>query len=139
MKTRRGTYENRLWVPRRRRKTVPQDTLQTQQAQPEVSRGATPIQPQIPAHQESTQPPEPTHQEPTANSDRPAESPPVNQGQADVSLKDALDKLYSDIKSAPSFSAKINDFLRKNSVHSVHKRIVKKKFPRRKTIRIFQF
>ena len=60
-------------------------------------------------------------------------------GQADVSLQDALDKLYTDINSVPSFSAKINAFLRKNHVHSVHKRIVKKTFPRRKIIARFPF
>ena len=59
--------------------------------------------------------------------------------QADVSLEDALDKLYTDINSVPSFSAKINDFLRQNHVHSVHKRIVKKTFPRRKIIARFPF
>ena len=56
-----------------------------------------------------------------------------------MSLQDALDKLYTDINSAPSFSAKLNDFLRKNHVHSVHKRIVKKTFPRRKIIARFPF
>ena len=56
-----------------------------------------------------------------------------------MSLKDALDKLYTDINSVPSFSAKINDFLRQNPVHNVHKRIVKKKFPRRKIIARFPF
>ena len=58
---------------------------------------------------------------------------------ADVSLEDALNKLYTDINSAPSYSAKINDFLRQNPVHNVHKRIVKKKFPRRKIIARFPF
>ena len=56
-----------------------------------------------------------------------------------MSLEDALDKLYTDINSVPSFSAKINDFLRQNHVHSVHKRIVKKIFPRRKIIARFPF
>ena len=108
---------------------------QTQpQIQPEISQAATPEQ-----HQEPTQQPQEPTQEPSTNSNQPVESSTVNQGQADVSLKDALDKLYSDIKSVPSFSAKINDFLRKNSVHSVHKRIVKKKFPRRKIIARFPF
>ena len=57
----------------------------------------------------------------------------------DVSLEDALNKLYTDINSVPSYSAKINDFLRQNNVHSVHKRILKKKFPRRKIIARFPF
>ena len=56
-----------------------------------------------------------------------------------ISLKEALEKLYTDIKSAPSYSAKINEFLRDNHVHSVHRRIVKKKFPRRKIIARFPF
>ena len=128
MKTRRGTYQNRLWVPRRRRKTQAEPTLaESTPAEPEQART-----PQIEAET-----PEPIPQEnvpdPTSNQQG------ANQDQADVNLKDALDKLYSDIKSVPSFSAKINDFLRKNSVHSVHKRIVKKKFPRRKIIARFPF
>ena len=61
------------------------------------------------------------------------------EGRVDVSLQDALDKLYTDINSVPSYSAKINDFLRKNPVHSVHRRIVKKTFPRRKIIARFPF
>lgn len=62
---------------------------------------------------------------------------PSNQELPDVTLQDALNKLYTDINSVPSFSAKINDFLRQNSVHSVHKRIVKKIFPRRKIVARF--
>ena len=56
-----------------------------------------------------------------------------------VTLKDALDKLYEDIESAPSYSAKIEAYLRSNTVHSRHRRIVKKKFPRRKIISRFPF
>ena len=56
-----------------------------------------------------------------------------------VSLNDALDKLYNDISSAPSFSAKIEAFLRSNAVHSKHRRIIKKTFPRRKVISRFPF
>ena len=47
--------------------------------------------------------------------------------------------LYQNVQSIPSFSAKINDFLRYNNLHSVHKRIVKKKFPRRRVITRFPF
>ena len=39
----------------------------------------------------------------------------------------------------PSYSAKINDFLRYNDVHSKHKRITKKTFPRRRIISRFPF
>ena len=56
-----------------------------------------------------------------------------------VTLKDALDKLYEDIESAPSYSAKIEAYLRNNTVHSRHRRIVKKKFPRRRIISRFPF
>ena len=54
-------------------------------------------------------------------------------------LQDELDRLYTDIRSVPSYSAKINDFLRKNHVHSVHRRIVKKTFPRRRIIARFPY
>ena len=57
----------------------------------------------------------------------------------DVSLNDALTKLYNDISSVPSFSSKIEVFLRNNAVHSKHRRIVKKNFPRRKVISRFPF
>ena len=56
-----------------------------------------------------------------------------------VTLNDALDKLYNDISSAPSFSAKIEAYLRSNAVHSKHRRIIKKTFPRRKVISRFPF
>ena len=56
-----------------------------------------------------------------------------------MTLKDALDKLYADIESAPSYSAKITAYLRNNIVHSRHRRIVKKKFPRRRIISRFPF
>ena len=56
-----------------------------------------------------------------------------------VSLTDALDKLYTDISSAPSFSSKIEAYLRSNAVHSKHRRIIKRKFPRRKVISRFPF
>lgn len=45
-----------------------------------------------------------------------------------------LQKLYFNVKSIPSYSSKITDFLRKNYVSSVHKRITKKRFPRREII-----
>lgn len=56
-----------------------------------------------------------------------------------ITLNDALKKLYEDIKSAPSFSAKIDAYLRSNAVHSQHRRIVKKKFPRRRIVSRFPF
>ena len=65
-------------------------------------------------------------------------NPIQNHGQS-ITLTDALEKLYEDIESAPSYSAKIDAYLRSNTVHSRHRRIVKKKFPRRKIISRFPF
>ena len=45
-----------------------------------------------------------------------------------------LDKLYEDIKSVPSYSAKIADFLRQHDVHGPYQRIRKRIFPRRRVI-----
>ena len=50
-----------------------------------------------------------------------------------------LKTLYEDIRSTPSFSAKIEAFLRSNELHSKFKQIVKKKFPRRRIITRFPF
>ena len=70
----------------------------------------------------------------------------VNNSNLETSTQDTtrniesdLEKIYSQIRSSPSFSAKIADFLRKNDVHSKHRRIVKKKFPRRRIIVHFPY
>ena len=57
----------------------------------------------------------------------------------DDELTDKLKELYENIKSTPSFSAKIEAFLRSNELHSKFRRIVKRKFPRRKIISRFPF
>ena len=54
-------------------------------------------------------------------------------------LKEKLNRLYQEVKSTPSFSAKISEFLRENQTHSVHRRIVKTKFPRRRIITRYPF
>ena len=54
-------------------------------------------------------------------------------------LTNKLKTLYEDIRSTPSFSAKIDAFLRSNELHSKYRRIVKKKFPRRRIITRFPF
>ena len=54
-------------------------------------------------------------------------------------FNEKLDELYTNIKSTPNYSAKIVDFLRQNELHSTHKRITKKKFPRRRVIARFPF
>ena len=48
--------------------------------------------------------------------------------------RDDLNELYTKIRSIPNYSAKITEFLRQNAVHSKHRRIVKKKFPRRRIV-----
>ena len=50
-----------------------------------------------------------------------------------------LQKIYDNIKATPSFSAKINKFLRQHELHSKFRRIVKKTFPRRKIVARFPF
>ena len=101
--------ETTVWKPKRRKKKI----LENQQKE-------TP-----------TQQPQPV-QQPYQPVDQP-------ETKKEISLKEALEKLYTDTKSAPSYSAKINAFLRENNVHSVHRRIVKKTFPRRKIIARFPF
>lgn len=54
-------------------------------------------------------------------------------------MRQKLDVLYTDIRSVPAFSAKIAEFLRQNDLHSKNRRIVKKKFPRRRIIARFPF
>ena len=54
-------------------------------------------------------------------------------------LTSKLKTLYEDIRSTPSFSAKIEAFLRSNELHSKFKQIVKKKFPRRRIVTRFPF
>ena len=50
-----------------------------------------------------------------------------------------MEQIYSNVKSVPNYSAKIAEFLRNNVNHSVHRRISKKKFPRRRIITQFPF
>ena len=50
-----------------------------------------------------------------------------------------MNELYTKLKSIRNYSAKLADFLRQNDVHSKHRRIIKKKFPRRHIIVHFPF
>ena len=63
--------------------------------------------------------------------------PQPNDESEDLDKK--LRALYDDITKTPSFSAKITDFLRRHDLHSKHRRIIKKKFPRRRVIARFPF
>ena len=65
--------------------------------------------------------------------------PSVNDEKREDELTEKFKQLYEDIKSSPSFSAKIEQFLRSNEVHSKFRRIVKRKFPRRRIIARFPF
>ena len=57
----------------------------------------------------------------------------------DEELREQLQKIYKNVASAPSYSAKITSFLRQHDIHGVYRRIIKKKFPRRKVIARFPF
>ena len=54
-------------------------------------------------------------------------------------LREQLNNLYKNVAAAPSYSAKITEFLRQHDTHGVYRRITKKKFPRRKVIARFPF
>ena len=56
-----------------------------------------------------------------------------------VATNDHIEDIYTKIKSIPNYTAKISEFLRQNNVHSTHRRVVKRKFPRRKIIVHFPF
>ena len=58
---------------------------------------------------------------------------------ADKNQSNELVDLYTKVKSIPNYTAKLAEFLRENEVHSKHRRIVKKKFPRRHIIVHFPF
>ena len=72
---------------------------------------------------------------PTNQRNPPSQVPLENES----SLKDKLNKLYEDIKSVPSYSAKITEFLRQHDTHGPHQRISKRIFPRRRILSRFPF
>ena len=57
---------------------------------------------------------------------------------AEETRQDEIHRLYANVKSAPSYSSKIADFLRQHETSSLHKRI-RKKFKRRKTIAYYPY
>ena len=67
------------------------------------------------------------------------EKPQEKISEQEDELTSKLKTLYEDIKSTPSFSAKIDAFLRSNELHSKFKQITKKKFPRRRIVTRFPF
>ena len=65
---------------------------------------------------------------------------PVSQNaQNESDIVEKLKTLYKEVKSSPSYSSKIADFLRKDENYSLHRRIVKRNFPRRKIITHYPF
>jgi len=62
-----------------------------------------------------------------------------NNGKTSATLTENLEELYNNIRSVPSYSAKIKEFLQTYELHSKNKRITKKKFPRRRIMSYFPF
>jgi len=50
-----------------------------------------------------------------------------------------LQEIYNNVRSTPSYSAKITEFLKQNETHSLHRRITKRKYPTRKIITNYPF
>ena len=94
--------------------------------QPNQSQAQSPTQQQAPP--EPPQPPQ-----------APIQIPANQQNEENEHLEKKLKALYDDITKTPSFSAKITEFLRNHDLHSKHRRIIKKKFPRRRVIARFPF
>ena len=122
MRLRRRNYQSPPRVYRR-----PQDQPNQDQSNQEQPNQEQPNQNQL-------NQPEPN---PVPEPNQPEQNEEQAEDRRERNLQDELDRLYTDIRSVPSYSAKINDFLRKNHVHSVHRRIVKKTFPRRRIIARF--
>ena len=82
--------------------------------------------------------PIPTESSPKPNQENQNQEKSSNSSSED-SVNKKLQELYDDITKTPSFSAKIAEFLRKHELHSKHRRIIKRKFPRRRVIARFPF
>ena len=88
--------------------------------------------------------PSPNQLSPNVSQDQVSQSRPQprsNQAnsESESSLKERLDRLYTDIKSVPNYSAKITEFLRQHGTHGPYQRISKRIFPRRRVISRFPF
>ena len=92
---------------------------------------------QVPAPSPPRSPPV-TNPAPNPASSQPESSTNAQNLEQEDNVNKKLQELY-DITKTPSFSAKINEFLRKHELHSKHRRIVKRKFPRRRVIARFPF
>ena len=103
--------------------------MQTRSRAKKTSIPKTPERPQIPVKVR-----------PEANL-KVAPTPPIPPEKltTEEALNERLRELYEDVKSTPNYSAKITKFLRSYDVHSKHRRIAKKTFPRRRVITRFPF
>ena len=139
MRLRRRNYQSPPRVYRRGRNPLDQPNrnqpVAPEQVQPDQSQ---PEQNQPEQNQpEQNQPEQNQPEQNQSELNHPEQNEERVEDRRERNLQDELDRLYTDIRSVPSYSAKINDFLRKNHVHSVHRRIVKKTFPRRRIIARF--
>lgn len=50
-----------------------------------------------------------------------------------------MEEIYKNVKSTPSYSSKINDFLRQNETQSLHRRVAKKRFPTRRIVTYYPY
>ena len=67
-----------------------------------------------------------------------SENVPVNVPK-NGATNDDLKEIYTNVNSIPNYSAKIAEFLRTNKNHSIHRRVVKRIFPRRRLITQYPF
>ena len=58
---------------------------------------------------------------------------------AKIPVKTDLEQIYTNVRSTPSYSAKITEFLKQNETHSLHRRITKRRYPTRKIITHYPF
>ena len=132
----------RWWVKKRKLKNKP-----TEKTQAETTNNETPSQATL--NQEETIQNPVTQETPSQESrltpenqetpNQTTETNEVTSGTTKKNLKESLEELYTNIKSAPNYSAKIEAFLRQYPLHSINKRITKKKFRRRRVVARFPF
>ena len=133
----------RWWVKKRTKKNPIVPTTQANSVNNEIPTQTVYNQEELDQTQETTNQATtgPETQTPKTNQQEPqtAKTNEVTNGTTKKSLKENLEELYTNIKSAPNYSAKIQDFLRQYPLHSINKRITKKKFRRRRVIARFPF
>ena len=135
----------RWWVKKRKKKPTEPATKPTAEPTNNEEPTQTPQDPTATQIQETEQTPETTEPPettaPVETTTQPSEAAQTENeaenGSTRKTLNENLEELYTNIKSAPNYSAKIEAFLRQYPLHSVNKRITKKKFPRRRVVARF--